>query len=166
MLSHIFHTDWLYLYKTRRYYTILPSCRRATPSSIVWISCLAVPSVIFSSAKNSNIYGPGLVKPDSLEFIGTSEIRFSSFKRRAANTQWQESHLESTWWLIILTIYLPLRMEKLSGSHDLSFDFLLSTAILIQLVTSETHAVRRPGDKSKDAASEHKLSCSSYDFRY
>jgi len=50
-------------------------------------------------------------------------------------------------------------MAKLSGLHDLSLDIsLLSIERSIQFLASEMQAVRRPEERSKEAASAHKLS--------
>lgn len=55
---------------------------------------------------------------------------------------------------------LPLRMAKLSGFCDLSFDSsLLAIERSIQFFASEIQAVRSQEGKSKEAASAHKLSC-------
>jgi hypothetical protein len=56
---------------------------------------------------------------------------------------------------------IPLRIAKLSGFHDFSFDSsLLVTERSIQDFASEMQAVRSQEGKSKEAASAHKLSCS------
>ena len=58
-------------------------------------------------------------------------------------------------------IRIPLRIAKLSGFHDLSFDSsLLVIERSIQDFASEMQAVRSQEGKSKEAASAHKLSCS------
>lgn len=50
-------------------------------------------------------------------------------------------------------------MAKLSGLHDLSLDIsLLSIERSIQFLASEMQAVRRPEERSNEAASAHKLS--------
>jgi hypothetical protein len=58
------------------------------------------------------------------------------------------------------TLTLPLRIAKLSGLHDLSFDFsLLAIERSTQFFASEMQAVRRLEDRSKEAASAHSPSC-------
>lgn len=62
-------------------------------------------------------------------------------------------------------LHLPLRIAKSSGLHDLSFDLsLLAMARSIQFLASEMQAVRIHEERSKDAASAHKLSCISLDI--
>jgi hypothetical protein len=56
-------------------------------------------------------------------------------------------------------IRIPLRIAKLSGFYDLSFDSsLLVTDRTIQDFASKMQAVRSPEGKSKEAASAHKFS--------
>lgn len=72
-----------------------------------------------------------------------------------------------TWNLTVPSVYgwrtclfLPLRMAKLSGLQDLSFEFsLLATVRSTQSFASEIQAIRRLDGSSKEAASEHSPSC-------